>query len=90
MDEGDLDGFNLPYVITPSSFEDFISFVIPELRARGRMPPAASDGADGHGQTMREALTGGGPRLPDDHPGAAYRRLFQTINRSQQSEASTS
>ena len=76
MDEGDLDGFNLPYVITPSSFEDFIRYVIPELRGRGRMLPAPSEGTEGHRRTMREALSGGGPRLPNDHPGAAYRRLL--------------
>ena len=81
MDEGDLDGFNLPYVITPSSFVDFTQFVIPELRKRNRLPPASGEGKNVQKRTMREALGGAGPRLPEDHPGASYRRLHsKTIN----------
>ena len=78
MDEGDLDGFNLPYVVTPGSFQDFARLVVPELRKRGRMPSEDEAEAEAKkGRTMREALGGGGPRLSDDHPGASYRRQRQ-------------
>ena len=77
MDEGDLDGFNLPYVITPSSFVEFADLVVPELRRRGRMPAGMEEGVKVRKRTMREALGGAGPRLPEDHPGASFRRLLQ-------------
>lgn len=66
--EADVDGFNLAYVTTPGTFVDFAKFVVPELRRRGRVPerPPRS--------TLRQRLGAGGPLLPDDHPGAAYRR----------------
>jgi alkanesulfonate monooxygenase SsuD/methylene tetrahydromethanopterin reductase-like flavin-dependent oxidoreductase (luciferase family) len=66
--EADVDGFNLAYVTTPGTFVDFAKFVVPELRRRGRVPerPLRS--------TLRQRLGTGGPLLPDDHPGAAYRR----------------
>ena len=75
MDEGDLDGFNLPYVITPQSFEEFGRLVIPELRRRGRLPQA-DEVKPGVKLSMRERLGGTQARLPDHHPGAAYRRFM--------------
>lgn len=66
--EADVDGFNLAYVTTPGTFVDFAEFVVPELRRRGRVPEHASR------STLRERLGAAGPLLPDDHPGAAYRR----------------
>ncbi|KAF4119955.1 Luciferase-like monooxygenase [Geosmithia morbida] len=33
--EADVDGFNFGYVLFPSSFEDIVELLIPELRARG-------------------------------------------------------
>ena len=86
MDEGDLDGFNLPYVITPSSFEEFADLVVPELRRRHRMPPAVEEGVEAPRRTMREALGGAGPRLPEDHPGAGFRRLLQQKSSAQRSQ----
>lgn len=35
VDEADIDGFNLPYAIFPSSFEDICNMLVPELRRRG-------------------------------------------------------
>ncbi len=67
-DEADVDGFNLAYVTTPGTFVDFARLVVPELRRRGRVPEAVPRG------TLRERLGGKGPLLPDDHPGAGYRR----------------
>ncbi|GIF24049.1 FMN-dependent oxidoreductase (nitrilotriacetate monooxygenase family) [Actinoplanes tereljensis] len=59
-----VDGFNFVYLITPGSFDDLAEHLIPELRRRGRTRDAATTG------TIREAIFGGGPRLPSDHPGA--------------------
>lgn len=69
-EEAGVDGFNIAYAISPGSFEDFIEYVIPELRARGRLTPP------GHGRTLRGRLIGT-DRLGDDHPGAAFRALLQ-------------
>lgn len=68
VDEADVDGFNLAYVTTPGTFVDFAKFVVPELRRRGRVPgePPRS--------TLRQRLGGRESLLPDDHPGAKYRR----------------
>lgn len=68
VDEADLDGFNLAYVTTPGTFVDFAKFVVPELRRRGRMP------GESPSCTLRQRLGAAGPLLPDDHPGAKYRR----------------
>lgn len=63
-----VDGFNIAYTVSPGSFEDFSRYVIPELRARGRLTP------EGAGRTLRGRLIGT-DRLGDDHPGAAFRSL---------------
>ncbi|WP_028936944.1 LLM class flavin-dependent oxidoreductase [Pseudonocardia spinosispora] len=69
VDEADIDGFNLAYVVTPGTFVDFVDHVVPELRARGRVQSEYA------APTLRENLgTAPGPLLPPDHPGAAYRR----------------
>jgi FMN-dependent oxidoreductase (nitrilotriacetate monooxygenase family) len=68
-EEGDLDGFNVAYVVVPGSFADFISYVTPELRSRGRIRERYQPG------TLRQKLFGAGPTLPHDHPGAAFRRF---------------
>lgn len=67
VDEAAVDGFNLAYVTTPGTFEDFARLVVPELRRRGRVPEP------GERVTLRERLGGSGPLLAADHPGAAYR-----------------
>lgn len=35
VDEADVDGFNMPYAIFPSSFEDVANLLVPELQSRG-------------------------------------------------------
>ena len=65
--ETDVDGFNLAYAITPGTFEDVVTYVIPELRARGAYPNEYVEG------TLRNKLHGRGDRLPDEHKGAEYR-----------------
>lgn len=67
-EEADLDGFNVAYTLMPGTFVDFVDHVVPELQARGRVQREYA------GATLREALTGAGPRLADPHPAAAHRR----------------
>lgn len=70
VDVGGVDGFNFGYAVTPASFEDLVEYVVPELQRRGR---AQTEYA---GATLRENLTGGGPRLPESHPAAQFRGTF--------------
>ncbi|GAA4784425.1 NtaA/DmoA family FMN-dependent monooxygenase [Microbacterium gilvum] len=68
IDTTGADGFNIAYMIRNHSIDEFIEYVIPELRRRGRL-----DGR--HGATLRERFTGApGPRLRADHPGVRSRR----------------
>lgn len=69
VEDTDVDGFNLTNVITPGSFVDFIDHVVPELQRRGAYKTEYRDG------TLREKLFGRGPRLPDTHRAASYRRV---------------
>ncbi|MFF4712988.1 LLM class flavin-dependent oxidoreductase [Streptomyces eurythermus] len=63
-----VDGFNITYVITPGTFEDFIDHAVPVLQERGLMRREYEPG------TLREKLRpGAGPRLPRRHPAASYR-----------------
>ncbi|MGW4967253.1 hypothetical protein ACWEPL_59425 [Nonomuraea sp. NPDC004186] len=56
--------------LPPGTAEDFVELVVPELQRRGRYRTSYDDG------TLRERLLGPGiHRLPDTHPGAAYRHL---------------
>jgi long-chain alkane monooxygenase len=65
---GGLDGFNLSYALMPGTFEDFIEYVVPELRRRGRIRERQP------GQTLRQRLFGAeSPYVPEEHPGARYR-----------------
>ncbi|PZW71618.1 FMN-dependent oxidoreductase (nitrilotriacetate monooxygenase family) [Pseudomonas sp. URMO17WK12:I1] len=67
IDATGLDGFNLTRIVTPQSYADFIDLVIPELQQRGRYKTTYAEGA------LRHKLFGRGPRLPADHPAAAWR-----------------
>lgn len=66
--EAGIDGVNLVYAITPGTFTDVVEHLAPELRRRGLLAPEPGTG------TLRERLTGGGPRLPATHPAARHRR----------------
>jgi FMN-dependent oxidoreductase (nitrilotriacetate monooxygenase family) len=44
VDETGADGLNLAYAVTPGSFAQVASFVVPELRRRGRMPEKPEPG----------------------------------------------
>ncbi|MFD2330531.1 LLM class flavin-dependent oxidoreductase [Cohnella sp. GCM10020058] len=68
VEETDVDGFNLEPYILPASYEDFIELVVPVLQARGLFKREYGEG------TFRERLFGNGAaRLPEHHPGAAFR-----------------
>ncbi|WP_138996212.1 LLM class flavin-dependent oxidoreductase [Rhodococcus zopfii] len=62
-DVGDIDGFNLGEVVRPTSWEDFVDLVTPELQERGLAQ------TEYQGTTLREQVHGAGTtRLPADHP----------------------
>lgn len=65
--ETDVDGFNVAYAITPGSFEDIVTHVVPALERRGVYDRTYTPG------TLRHKLFGRGDHLPDNHRGATYR-----------------
>ncbi|MFO7690688.1 MAG: 5,10-methylene tetrahydromethanopterin reductase, partial [Cryobacterium sp.] len=67
VEETDVDGFNIAYAITPGTFEDVVTWVVPELQKRGVYPTEYAEG------TLRHKLHGRGDRLPEEHRGANYR-----------------
>ena len=66
IDDTDLDGFNLAFVVRPETFVDVVDLLVPELQRRGRYKTAYRSG------TLREKLFGN-PRLGGEHPGAGHR-----------------
>jgi FMN-dependent oxidoreductase (nitrilotriacetate monooxygenase family) len=74
-DETGIDGFNLAYAISPGSFEDFIRFIVPELRQRGRIRERPATPV-----TLRERFQGEGQRrLREDHRGASFRDFTRFV-----------
>lgn len=71
--EGGVDGFNVGYALSPGTFEDVARLLVPELRRRGLVPDAELAVT-----SLRERISGDGPRLPDTHPGAGHRRPAST------------
>ncbi|MGV9824289.1 LLM class flavin-dependent oxidoreductase [Gordonia sp. NPDC003429] len=63
----DVDGFNLAYAVTPGSFADVITHVVPALERRGAYERDYVPG------TLRHKLFGRGDLLPDNHRGASFR-----------------
>ena len=73
-----VDGFNVMYVVTPGSFEDFIDHVMPVLADRG-----LAQREYGPGRTLREKLfPGEGPYLPDRHIARSHRAIWNRDRRS--------
>jgi alkanesulfonate monooxygenase SsuD/methylene tetrahydromethanopterin reductase-like flavin-dependent oxidoreductase (luciferase family) len=69
--EADLDGFNIAYVTTPGTFEDVVTFLIPELRRRGIYCEKAQSG---EAVTAREKVYGvGQSKLRPDHFGSRFK-----------------
>ncbi|MBO0767174.1 MAG: LLM class flavin-dependent oxidoreductase, partial [Solirubrobacterales bacterium] len=54
VEETDIDGFNLPYAITPGTFEDVVDHIVPELQRRGLYKTEYAPG------TLRNKLFGRG------------------------------
>ncbi|GBQ93968.1 monooxygenase [Asaia krungthepensis NRIC 0535] len=67
LDEDGIDGINLRQYHSHETLDDYATLIAPELRRRGRLPPAPVQG-----ETLRHRLTGR-DRLPDTHPAALYR-----------------
>ncbi len=65
-----VDGINVMNKLLPGTYVDFIDYVLPELQRRGLAQTEYSSG------TLREKLTGAGPRVNERHPAAAYRGHF--------------
>lgn len=71
VDEGGVDGFNLAYAITPGTTSDFIDYVVPELRKRGRVQTEYKPG------TFREKLVGTPtPYTEEAHPASQIRGSY--------------
>ncbi|MCB1656457.1 MAG: LLM class flavin-dependent oxidoreductase, partial [Pseudomonadales bacterium] len=79
VEETGVDGFNLAYAVTHETFIDAVELLVPELQKRGVYKKEYTKG------TLREKLFGGGPRLADGHPGAAWRNLGE-LNRGRPKE----
>jgi len=69
VEETGIDGFNVTQIVSPDTLRDFVELVVPELQRRGVFRQEYEEA------TLRERLFGqGNNRLPDEHPGAAYRK----------------
>ncbi|MHC6186550.1 LLM class flavin-dependent oxidoreductase [Acinetobacter sp. X9] len=69
VEDTDVDGFNLAYILAHQTFADAVEFIVPELQKRGVYQTSYAQG------TLREKLFGAGPYLPENHRGAKYRNL---------------
>ncbi|MCJ1634695.1 LLM class flavin-dependent oxidoreductase [Acinetobacter baumannii] len=69
VEDTDVDGFNLAYILAHQTFADVVEFIVPELQKRGVYQTSYAQG------TLREKLFGAGPYLPENHRGAKYRDL---------------
>ncbi len=69
VEDTDVDGFNLAYILAHQTFADVVEFIVPELQKRGVYQTSYTQG------TLREKLFGAGPYLPENHRGAKYRNL---------------
>ncbi|EXI39697.1 FMN-dependent oxidoreductase, nitrilotriacetate monooxygenase family protein [Acinetobacter baumannii 846928] len=69
VEDTDVDGFNLAYILAHQTFADVVEFIVPELQKRGVYQTSYAQG------TLREKLFGAGPYLPVNHRGAKYRNL---------------
>jgi alkanesulfonate monooxygenase len=68
MEESDIDGFNVEYIVSPGDFAAFIDLAVPELQRRGVYKTRYEEG------TLREKLYGRDRSyLPASHPAASHR-----------------
>ena len=66
IDDTDIDGFNLAFLVRPETFVDIVDLLVPELQRRRLYKTAYRRGA------LREKLFGN-PRLGAEHPAAGPR-----------------
>jgi FMN-dependent oxidoreductase (nitrilotriacetate monooxygenase family) len=66
MEETDVDGFNIAYIVAHKTFEDIVEYIVPELQHRGIYPTEYAKG------TLREKLFGQGALL-QNHKATQYR-----------------
>jgi len=66
MEDTDVDGFNLAFVVRPDTFRDVVDLLVPELQRRGRYKKTYAKG------TLREKLFGNA-RLGPEHIAASHR-----------------
>ncbi|MFX9883372.1 LLM class flavin-dependent oxidoreductase [Acinetobacter baumannii] len=57
VEDTDVDGFNLAYILAHQTFADVVEFIVPELQKRGVYQTSYAQG------TLREKLFGAGPYL---------------------------
>ncbi|PVH26179.1 LLM class flavin-dependent oxidoreductase [Sphingobacterium corticibacter] len=69
IEDTDIDGFNLAYILAHQTFEDIVEYIVPELQKRGVYQTQYQLG------TLREKLFGQGARLSDKHRGAQFRTI---------------
>lgn len=67
IEDTDIDGFNLAYILAHQSFIDVVDYIVPELQKRGVYKTEYREG------TLREKLFGNSAHLPNNHKGASYR-----------------
>jgi hypothetical protein len=70
-EEGDIDGFNLIFVVLPQSWDDIVELLVPELQKRG----VYWDDYAVPGGTLRENLNSksGHQYLDEAHPGSKFK-----------------
>lgn len=73
VEDTDVDGFNLAYILAHQTFIDIVEFIVPELQRRGVYQTEYRQG------TLREKLFGQGAYLQDQHRGAQYRKLNTSL-----------
>ena len=66
IEETDVDGFNLTFIVRPETFVDVVDLLTPELQRRGRYKTAYAEGS------LREKLFGHA-RLDASHPASRHR-----------------
>jgi len=68
VDEAGVDGFNISYATTPTTFEDLVTYLWPELKKRGVLQEKYA------GSSMRQNYLqdGGGPKVREWHPASQY------------------
>jgi FMN-dependent oxidoreductase, nitrilotriacetate monooxygenase family len=72
VEESDVDGFNLAYVVAHETFSDVVTWLVPELQRRGVYRTCYPQG-----KTLREKMFGRGPLLQENHPANRYRSLVR-------------